>query len=168
VQALSDRQKFSSEFRLPLSVSSLSLHHWDSEAIARGNKQHFLAFTLSIGHCTLGIKMDLKSIAVFFAMKSLSATAIQAEINNVLGPGTVAYSTVTNYLRKRSFAGPSERPSHVPEIEGADSIDQAILQALDEAPFASLRQLAKRILIPMTIIRYHLVNRMGYKVKHCK
>jgi histone-lysine N-methyltransferase SETMAR len=56
----------------------------------------------------------------------------------------------------------------VPEIEGADAIDQAILQALDEAPFASLRQLAKRILIPMTTIRYHLVNRMGYKVKHSK
>jgi hypothetical protein len=51
--------------------------------------------------------MELESIALFLAMKSLSTTAIQAEINNVLGPGPVAYSTATNYLRKRSFAGPS-------------------------------------------------------------
>jgi hypothetical protein len=56
----------------------------------------------------------------------------------------------------------------MPEIEDADSIDQAILQALDETPFASVRQLAKGILIPMTTICYHLVNRMGYKVKQCK
>jgi hypothetical protein len=34
-------------------------------------------------------------------------------------------------------------------------------QALDEQPFPSLRQLAKRILIPMTTIQYHLVNRIG-------
>jgi hypothetical protein len=102
--------------------------------------------------------MDLESITLFLAMKSLSATAIQAEINNILGPGTVVYSTVTRYLCKRSFTGPSERPPHGPEIEGSDSIDQAILQALDETPFASLRQLAKRILIPMTTIRYHLVT----------
>jgi hypothetical protein len=35
--------------------------------------------------------MDLESITLFLAMKNLSGTAIQAEINNVLGPGTVAY-----------------------------------------------------------------------------
>jgi hypothetical protein len=90
--------------------------HWDSESIARRNKQHFLTLTPSIGHCTLGIKKDLESIALFLAMKSLSATAIQAQINNVLGPGTVAYSTVTRFLRKRSFAGPSERPPHMPKL----------------------------------------------------
>jgi hypothetical protein len=127
--------------------------HWDSEAIARENKQHILTVTSSIGHCTFGVQRDIESIAQFLAMKRLSETAIEAQINNVLGPGTVAYSTVTRYLRKRSFAGPSERPHQVPEIEGADSIDEAILQAFNEAPFASLRQLAKRILIPMTTIR---------------
>jgi hypothetical protein len=111
--------------------------------------------------------MDLESIALFLAMKKLSVTAIHAEINNVLGPSTVAYSTVTRYLRKRNFDGRSEPTPLEPEIEGTDSIDEAILQALDETPFASIRQLAKRILIPMTTIRYHLVTRMGYKLKHC-
>jgi hypothetical protein len=71
--------------------------------------------------------MDLESIALFLVMKSLSATAIKAEINNILGPGTMAYSTVTNYLRKRSVVGPSEQSHNVPEIEGPDSIDRTIL-----------------------------------------
>jgi hypothetical protein len=42
------------------------------------------------------------------------------------------------------------------------------LQALDEQPFASLRQIAKRALIPMSTVRYRLVNKMTYKLKHCK
>jgi hypothetical protein len=49
-----------------------------------------------------------------------------------------------------------------------EPINNNILQTLDESPFASLRKLSKRILIPMTTVRYHLVNKIGYKLKHCK
>jgi hypothetical protein len=49
-----------------------------------------------------------------------------------------------------------------------DPIDRAILQTLNTQPFASLQQLAKRILIPATTVRYHLVDRMRNKIKHCK
>jgi hypothetical protein len=112
--------------------------------------------------------MDLESIALFLAKKNLGVIEIQAEMNNVLGAGTVAYSTVTRYLGKRSFTHPSERPPDESEIEGPDSIDTVISQALDETPFASLRQVSKRILIPMTTLQHHLVHRMHFKLKHCK
>ena len=112
-----------------------------------------------IGDCALMTTMDLESITPFLAKKNLTAVEIQIEINSVLGVSTVAYSTVTRSLRKRSFIHPSERAAEGPEIEASDAIDEAILQALDETRFPSLRQLAKRILIPMTTIRYRLVNR---------
>ena len=112
--------------------------------------------------------MDLESITLYLAMKRLGAHDIHAEINDVLGQGTVGYSTITRYLRKRSFPQSCESAEEKAEIGSCGSIDHAILQALNEQPFASLRQLAKRILIPTTTIRYHLVNRMGYKIKHCK
>jgi hypothetical protein len=71
-------------------------------------------------------------------------------------------------LRKRSYVHVSERPPPEPEIEGADPIGKAVLEALDEIPFASLRQLAKRTLILVTTIRYHLVISKGYKLNQCK
>jgi histone-lysine N-methyltransferase SETMAR len=47
--------------------------------------------------------MDQRSICLFLAMKRLSAQAIDNELVAVLGPDTVGYSTVTNYLRQRHF-----------------------------------------------------------------
>jgi hypothetical protein len=47
--------------------------------------------------------MDLKSITLYLNKKHLSVVAIHAEINSVLGEGTIGYSAVTRYLRKQSF-----------------------------------------------------------------
>jgi hypothetical protein len=65
----------------------------------------------------------------------------------ISGAGTIPYSTITRYLRNRSLAHVSQRPLPEPEIEGADPSEKAALQALDENPFASHCQLAKRTLI---------------------
>jgi hypothetical protein len=75
---------------------------------------------------------------------------------------------ITRYLQQRSFPHSSESAGEEPEMGSCDSIDRAILQAFNEQPFSSLRQLAKRTLIPATTIRCHLVDKMGYKIKHCK
>jgi hypothetical protein len=112
--------------------------------------------------------MDLESITLYLNKKHLSAVAIHAEINSVLGKGTIGYSTVTCYLRKQSFANASHLAPEEPDLGAAETIDNAILQALDEQPFASLHQIAKRTLIPMSRVRYRLVNKMTYKLKHCK
>jgi hypothetical protein len=50
----------------------------------------------SISTCTLRIRMDLESITLYFSKKDLSAVAIHAEINSVLGEGMIGYSTVTH------------------------------------------------------------------------
>jgi hypothetical protein len=112
--------------------------------------------------------MDLQSITLYLNKKHLSVVAIHAEINSVLGEGTIGYSTVTCYLRKQTSATASHLAPEEPDLGAADTIDSAILQALGEQPFASLRQIAKRTLIPMSTVRYRLVNTMTYKLKHCK
>jgi hypothetical protein len=43
----------------------------------------------SIGICTLRVRMDLESITLYLNKKDLLAVAIHAEINNVLGEGTI-------------------------------------------------------------------------------
>jgi hypothetical protein len=76
--------------------------------------------------------MDLESITLYLTMKHLGALEIHAEINNVLGQGTVGYSTRTRYLRKQSFPHSSDSAEEQPEIGSSDPIDRAILQALNE------------------------------------
>jgi hypothetical protein len=76
--------------------------------------------------------MDLESIKLYLSKKHLSAVAIYAEINSVLEEGTIGYSTVTRYLRKQSFANASQLAPEEPDLGAADTIDNAILQALDE------------------------------------
>jgi hypothetical protein len=122
----------------------------------------------SIGTCTSRVRMDLESITLHLHKKHFSAVAIHAEINSVLGEGMIGYPTVTHYLRKQSFANASHLAPEEPDLGAADTIDNAILSAHDEQPFASLRQIAKRTLISMSTVRYRLVNKMTYKLKHCK
>jgi hypothetical protein len=105
--------------------------------------------------------MDLELITLYVNKKHLSAIAIHAEINSVRGEGTIGHSTVICYLRKQSFANASHLAPEDPGLGAADTIDNAILQA-------ALRQIAKRTLIPMSTVRHRLVNKMTYKLKHCK
>jgi hypothetical protein len=112
--------------------------------------------------------MDLESITLYLNKKQFSAVAIHAEINSVLGEGTAGYSTVTRYLRKQSFTNTWHLAPEEPDFGAADTIDNAILQDLDEHPFASLCQIGKKARISMSTVRYRLVNEMTCKLKHCK
>jgi hypothetical protein len=87
----------------------------------------------SVGTCTLGVRMDLESITLYFHRKHLGAVAIHTEINSVLELGTIGC------LRERSFLDSSSVAADEPEIEDPDAMDNAIRQALDEQHFASLR-----------------------------
>jgi hypothetical protein len=69
---------------------------------------------------------------LYLNKKHLSAVTIHAEINSVLGEGTIGYSIVTRYLRKQSFADASHLAPEEPDLGAADTIDNAIVQALGE------------------------------------
>jgi hypothetical protein len=71
--------------------------------------------------------MGLESITLYLNKKHLSAVAIHAEINSVLGEGTIGYSIGTRYLRKQGFANASHRVPGEPDLGAGDTIDNAIL-----------------------------------------
>jgi predicted transcriptional regulator len=55
-----------------------------------------------------------------------------------------------------------------PKIEEENFIDEAILGALGECRFSSVRQIAKRILISVTTVRYYLVNSLRYRIRNIR
>jgi hypothetical protein len=89
-------------------------------------------------------------------------------MNDTLGADCIGYLTVTKYLTAKSFSKSMLGTDFEPKTEEENFIDQAILGALEEYPFASLRQITKRTLIPMSTVRYHLVKSFGYRLKNIR
>jgi histone-lysine N-methyltransferase SETMAR len=85
------------------------------------------------------------------------------DIIHVLGQKKIAYSTVTKYLRKRSFTSVFQEP---PEEAPNTVIENAIVQALGQQPFALIREIAKLTLIPPTTVYRRLTQFLGFVVKH--
>jgi hypothetical protein len=71
--------------------------------------------------------MDPESIGLYLTQKHLGAVQVEAEINNVLGEGTVHNSIITWLIRKRCFTVSSEAL----EVDGSDAKDNTFL---DEQP----------------------------------
>jgi hypothetical protein len=119
-------------------------------------------------YMTLSLKVRQNGTAIsrlFLALKGLSARAIHDELTAVLGPDAIAYSTATKYLRQKQF--PSI-PVNSPEEPATAVIDQAILDAFEQEPFSSIRELAKLTCIPTTTVHRHLTQSLGFVVKHLR
>jgi transposase len=112
--------------------------------------------------------MDQRSICLFLEMKGLSARAIHNELTEVLGPEAIAYSTVTKYLRLGKMTTEIEEIPFIEFEHEENLIDQAITLALNDEPFASIRQIARKTLLPRSTIYRHLTNSMGFVVKHLR
>jgi hypothetical protein len=105
------------------------------------------------------------SICLFLDKQGFSAFDIHRQLVDVLKTEAIAYSTVRRYLREVLWtAVKAERT----ETETHDVFAQAILAALDELPFSSVRGLAKRTCIPPTPVYRWLTNSMRFIVKHLR
>jgi hypothetical protein len=120
-------------------------------------------------------EMGLRSIVTYLPMKDVNAREIYADLNDTLGTDSIGYSTTTKYLKEKSFLKSVLEMDFEPKIkeenfvdENESFIDEAILGALEEFHFSSLRQIAKRILIPMSTVRSHLVNSLGYGIRNIR
>jgi hypothetical protein len=83
--------------------------------------------------------MDQRSITIYLDLKRLSAHAIHENLIATLGIDAVVYSIITRYLRETRFF-PSVNhiaSGQIPEM--SDDADEAILSALGETPFVSVR-----------------------------
>jgi histone-lysine N-methyltransferase SETMAR len=109
--------------------------------------------------------MDMKSICLFLAHKHETAKDVCDEINEVLGAHTIGYSTITQHLRLARF---DDVPTDTEEIKVPSLVDDAILTALERAPFSSIRELARATCLPITTVHRHLIMSLGFTVKHLR
>jgi hypothetical protein len=107
--------------------------------------------------------MDQRIICLYLSTKEFSSHAIHEGVVQILDSDAIAYSTVTYHLHaSRWTTQTEERHSDPPP----DVVDNVILEALDQTPFASLRELAKAICILRTTVWRRLTESLGFIVKH--
>jgi len=109
--------------------------------------------------------MDQRSIVLFLHQKGMNAQMIHSELVEVLREEAVGYSTVTKYLRQSYFSSTQEVSAEDPS-DGV--IDHAILEALEIAPYASVRQIARMTLIPKSTVYNHLVYSLQLVSRHLR
>jgi hypothetical protein len=110
--------------------------------------------------------MDVRSIVIDRSIKEMNTREIYAYMKDTLGANCIGCSTVTKYLREKSFSKSVLDTDFGPKIEEENFMDETIVEALEECLFSSLRQIAKTILIPMSTIRFLLANSLGYRIRN--
>jgi hypothetical protein len=110
--------------------------------------------------------MDQQSIMMYLSLKDLNAVEIHNDLVATLKSKAKLYSTITYYLRKPSFSSPkTPQPSESPAPILNES-DEAILLALSEESFASVRQLAGRIHIHFSMVYGHFTHKLAFTVRY--
>jgi hypothetical protein len=72
---------------------------------------------------------------------------------------------VTEHLRLAQF---DDIPVDREQMRRPSIIDEAILKALSEAPFSSVRELAKATCFAVSTVYVHLTQHMGFVLKHLR
>jgi hypothetical protein len=114
--------------------------------------------------------MDQKPIVLYLPMKGMVLDAIHDDLVRMLGKDAVAYSTVSKYARSAQFSGRREpTPADAPDVERSP-VDEAILTALVELPFSSVRELSRMICLPRSTVHrhQHLTQSLHFPVQHLR
>jgi hypothetical protein len=107
-------------------------------------------------------------IVAYLLLKGISTREIHDDIVSILGRDAVSYSSVTRYLRKAQFP-PSKPEPHPADVQtDLDDSDQVILRALEDSPFASVRQLSLLAHLPSTTVYRRLTQSLGFVVRHIR
>jgi AraC-like DNA-binding protein len=110
--------------------------------------------------------MDQRSIVVYLSMRGYSAIEIHNDLVETLGAEAVGYSTVTHYLRDESFPDRNTVAPDEKDVARNNRIDKAILTALAERPFSSVRQIATQTCLARSTVHRHLTQSLGFTVRH--
>jgi hypothetical protein len=87
--------------------------------------------------------MMQRPIVAYLSLKGMSASEIHDNIIAILGPDVVSYSSVTRYLHKAQFPLSKPEPHPADVQRDLDDSDWAILAALEDSQFVSVRQLSR-------------------------
>jgi histone-lysine N-methyltransferase SETMAR len=103
---------------------------------------------------------------VYLSLKGLNAVEIQNDLVATLKDGAKSNSIVMHYLRKSSFSSPKTPQSSESPNPILNESDEAILLALSDEPFASMRQLARRTHLHPSTVYDHLRYKFGVAVRY--
>jgi hypothetical protein len=112
--------------------------------------------------------MDQKAIVLYLNMKGMALNAIHHDLVETLGEKAVAYSTGTKYARSSRFTLDKETAPPEPMDVGLNAVDQAILTALADYPFLSVRELSRRICLPRSTVHRHLTQSLRFTIRHLR
>jgi hypothetical protein len=112
--------------------------------------------------------MTQRPIVAYLSLKRMSVREIHGDIVVTLGPDAVAYNSVTRCLREARF--PCSKPKFHPAYvqRDLDDSDQAILAALEDIRFASVRQLSRLTHLPSTTFDRRLTQSLGFVACHIR
>jgi hypothetical protein len=114
--------------------------------------------------------MNQKPIVLYLRMKGMALDAIHADLVRTFGKDAVAYSTVTKYARSAHFSGRKEATHPEATDVERSSVDEAMLTALAEYPFSSVRELSRRICLPRSTMHRHrhFTQSLHFTVRHLR
>jgi hypothetical protein len=112
------------------------------------------------------LSMDQQSIVMWLSLKGLNAFEIHTDLVATLKGEAKSDSTVMCCRRRPSFSSlktlqPSESPAPI-----LNESDEAILLALSEGSFASVRQLARRTHRHPSTVYDHITHKPGFTVRY--
>jgi hypothetical protein len=112
--------------------------------------------------------MSQRPIVADLSTKRMSAREIHDDVVATLGPDVVPYNSVTQYLCEARFL-PSKPEPHPAEIQ-TDFNDsaRAILAALEDSPFASVRQLSRLTHLPSTTVYRSFTDSLGFMARQLR
>jgi hypothetical protein len=107
------------------------------------------------------------SIVTFFHLNGLSAQAkyVHSEPVQVLRSDAIAYSTGIKPIENDVILQNEPEAEDRVGDQGFSIIDNAILEALEMMPFASIRQIAKMTFIPPTTLFRRLTKSFHFVLK---
>jgi hypothetical protein len=110
--------------------------------------------------------MEERSIVLYLDRKGLIAQVIHDDLVPTLGEEATAYSTVTDSLRAALIIPCDGTPFSAATSPHIDESDEAILRALEELPFSSVRQLSRATYLPNTMGYRRLSEKLGFTARH--
>jgi hypothetical protein len=110
--------------------------------------------------------MTQRPIAAYLSLKGMSPREIHDDIVATLEPDAASYSSVTRYLREARFPPSKPEPYPADVQRDLDDSDQAILIALKDSPFASVRQLSRLTHLHSTTVHRRLTRSLGFVARH--
>jgi hypothetical protein len=107
-------------------------------------------------------------MVAYLDRRRLSRRLIHDAIVPTLGPNIVGYITVTRGLRDAKFPLSTKEASDAEDRSPIDHVDEVMLSALSESPFASVRQLSRLPQLPLTTVYCRLTQSLGFTACHLR